>query len=156
MISPSNSTVTCSTPPLCRAFPRTCAGLGESLSFHPLIHWLTSSMRVYSKLPVLDIALDTGDTLVSQADQISFPFQQVWEGKAGVRQVVHTWNKRITSSTERNALMWEDRVRQGCGEWSKRTLRKEQFDRDQNSRSLRNIYERSSCRWREERAEVLK
>ena len=54
---------------------------------------------------MLYIVLDTGDPLMSQADQISFPFQRVWEGKAGVRQVVHTWNKRITSSRERNALM---------------------------------------------------
>lgn len=91
MISPSKNTVAQSTPPLCHVFPRTWVGLREGLCVHLLIHSLTSSMRVYLKLPALDIVLDTGDPARNQAHQVSFIFQWMWEGKAGGRQITHTW-----------------------------------------------------------------
>lgn len=74
---------------------------------------------------MLDIVLDTGDPAMSQADQVSFTFQGVWEGKAGVRQIMHTWKLENNEfSTEKCSCV----RRQGEAEMS-RMIKKDSRER---------------------------
>lgn len=156
MISPSKNTVAQSTPPLCHVFPRTWVGLREGLCVHLLIHSLTSSMRVYPKLPALDIVLDPGDPARNQAHQVSFIFQWMWEGKAGGRQITHTWK---LGNNEFYREKYSHVRRQGEAGMSRMIKRDSEkgavWQRSEWWESEEHLGKKQR-RWREESAEVLK